>query len=60
MFFFFAGSFLHVQEAVLSMLKMAYIKNPIQAISYNKFRPSPPKELIYKIVNFLKEEVGQP
>lgn len=36
---------------------MAYIKNPVQALSYSAFRPSPPKELIAKIIEFIKEEV---
>uniref|UniRef100_A0A1B6L1X8 Methyltransferase type 11 domain-containing protein n=2 Tax=Graphocephala atropunctata TaxID=36148 RepID=A0A1B6L1X8_9HEMI len=36
---------------------MAYIRNPLQAVSYNRFRPLPPKDIIEKTVCFLKEGI---
>uniref|UniRef100_A0A1B6JSL7 Methyltransferase type 11 domain-containing protein n=1 Tax=Homalodisca liturata TaxID=320908 RepID=A0A1B6JSL7_9HEMI len=36
---------------------MAYIRNPLQAVSYSRFRPLPPQDLIEKTVSFLKEGI---
>lgn len=37
-----------------------YIRNPSHALNYSIFRPSPPQELVHRIISYLKEKIPPP
>lgn len=41
-------------------MSCSYIRNSSHAYNYSIFRPSPPKELVHRIIDFLKETIPPP